>query len=367
MSSHGFLVPDSYVFHGPSDVDMNLSSIFWGFSFAVALFSAIHAGNQSLQTWRRTHSVTAYIAMVWAEWAASIVIGAVAWSFQRQYVKPSCSSSQVPRLQNALLPCHLLAHHFIVQACFWSLQIQLIMQIIINRIAIIMPVRRSVTRLKWGVFLLLLLVNISVLIIWIPAQLQISPRWILINEIWDRCEKVIFAIVDLSLNLRFIFLVRSRLFSYGLEKYVPLFRFNCVMICFSISFDIALIGLISLPSELVYHQFHPVAYLIKLFIEMNMADLIAKVAREPNQNATMRHSQGYTGGYRLSMNRPPVFARPSTAHVSTRKGSVLEVEMAHGMYPSNGRIHVTVETAVTRKSIGSEDDSASQSSLTRWE
>ncbi|KAF5260769.1 hypothetical protein FOXYS1_8577 [Fusarium oxysporum] len=226
MSNHGFLVPDSYVFHVPNDVDMNLSSIFWGFSFAVALFSALHAGSQSLQTWRRKHSVTAYIAMIWAEWAASIVIGAVAWSFQRQYVKP-------------------------------------------------------------------------------------------------------------SFQLFFI------------------------------------TGLMSLPSKLVYAmkirylQFHPVAYLIKLFIEMNMADLIAKVAREPNHNAIGRHSQGYTGRYRLSMNRPPVFARPNMVHVSTRKSSVLEVEAAHDVYPSNEGIHVTVETAVTRKSLDKGDDSTSQSSLTR--
>ena len=98
---------------------------------------------------------------------------------------------------------------------------------------------------------------------------------------------------------------------------------------------------------------------------MNMADLIAKVAREPNHNAIGRHSQGYTGGYRLSMNRPPVFARPNIVHVSTRKSSVLEVEVAHDMYPSNEGIHVTVETAVTRKSLDKGDDSTSQSSLTR--
>ncbi|CAM1504781.1 Fc.00g023720.m01.CDS01 [Cosmosporella sp. VM-42] len=341
MSHHGFLVPDSYVFHVPSDVNMNLSSIFWGFSFAVAVFSALRAGSQSLQTWRRKHRVTAYIAMIWTEWAASIVIGAVAWSFQRQYVRPSFQL-------------------FFVTACFWSLQIQLLMQIIINRIALLMPAPGAATRLKWAVFLLLLLVNISVLVIWIPAQLQISPRWIKINEIWDRCEKVIFAIIDLSLNLRFIFLVRSRLISHGLVKYVPLFRFNCVMICFSISLDIALIGLMSLPSKLVYLQFHPVAYLIKLFIEMNMAELIAKVAREPNRNAPGRHNQIF----QLSANRQSMFAKPNTAHVSIRKASVVEEEMAHSMYP-DGRIHVTVETAVTRKSMDSGDGSTSESSLTR--
>ncbi|KAH6950292.1 hypothetical protein BKA56DRAFT_648808 [Ilyonectria sp. MPI-CAGE-AT-0026] len=347
MSNHGFLVPSSYVFHVPSDVDMNLSSIFWGFSLAVALFCALRAGRQSVQTWRRKHRVTAYIAMIWAEWTASMVIGAIAWCFQRQYIKASFQL-------------------FFITACFWSLQIQLLMQIIINRIAILIPSPREVMRLKWAVFLLLFLVNISVLIIWIPAQLQISPRWIRTNEVWDRCEKVIFCITDLSLNIRFIYLVRSRLISHGLEKYVPLFQFNCVMIFFSISLDITLIGLMSLPSKLIYLQFHPVAYLIKLFIEMNMAELIAKVAQEPSRNATGRHSRGLSGGHMPSVNQTPVYLRPNTGRISLQKASVVEEEEAiHSNGPPCGRIQITVETAVTRKSIETSDDSASQSSLTR--
>lgn len=112
------------------------------------------------------------------------------------------------------------------------------MQIIINRIGILTaPIR--VTKLKWAVFLALLLVNSSVLIIWIPAHLQISPEWIRINEIWDRCEKVIFAFIDLSLNLRFVYLVRSRLVSYGLSKYIPLYKLNLVMVSFSICLDVS--------------------------------------------------------------------------------------------------------------------------------
>lgn len=40
-----------------------------------------------------------------------------------------------------------------------------------------------------------------------------------------------------------------------------------------------LIGLMSLPNQVVYIQFHPIAYMAKLNIEMSMADLIVKTAR----------------------------------------------------------------------------------------
>lgn len=41
---------------------------------------------------------------------------------------------------------------------------------------------------------------------------------------------------------------------------------------------IMLIGLLFLPNSLVYTQFHPVAYMVKLNIEMTMASLIKKIA-----------------------------------------------------------------------------------------
>ncbi|KAJ4181138.1 hypothetical protein NW755_011180 [Fusarium falciforme] len=211
MSSNGFLVPDSYVFHAPNDVDMNCSSIFWGFSFAFVFFAALRAAIQTLDTWRRKRHVTAYLVMIWVGWAVNIVL-----------------------------------------ACFWSLQIQLLTQIIVNRLALLMPNPAAVSRLRWAVFFLILLVNISVMVTWVPAQLQISHKWMRISEIWERCEMAIFSIIDLSLNLRFVQLVRNRMVSHGLNnKYLSLFQFNCGMILASISLDIALIGLMSLPSKLV--------------------------------------------------------------------------------------------------------------------
>ncbi|KAI6081773.1 hypothetical protein F4821DRAFT_248519 [Hypoxylon rubiginosum] len=48
----------------------------------------------------------------------------------------------------------------------------------------------------------------------------------------------------------------------------------------SILMDVMLICLMSLPNPIVFVQFHPVTYLVKLNIEMSMASLITHVARE---------------------------------------------------------------------------------------
>lgn len=47
-----------------------------------------------------------------------------------------------------------------------------------------------------------------------------------------------------------------------------------------------LIGLMSLKNQLVYIQFHPVTYMVKLNIEMSMAAMITKLAREPGTGDT---------------------------------------------------------------------------------
>lgn len=102
-----------------------------------------------------------------------------------------------------------------------------------------MVVPGRATRLKWIVFAIILAVNISVFIIWMPARLQINDQWIWLNNIWDRCEKVIFALVDGALNAYFIYLVRSRLIENGLTKYIPLYRMNLFLIFVSLSLDVS--------------------------------------------------------------------------------------------------------------------------------
>ncbi|KAJ4309601.1 hypothetical protein N0V84_011414 [Fusarium piperis] len=267
MGKYGYLIPDSYVREVPGEVDMNTASIFWGFSLGVAVFSAGKAGKQSWRAWKRARRITAYVVMVWAVWFSSMVLGALAWGFQRQYIDPS------------------FGFYFCV-ALFWALQVQFLLQIIINRLGLLMVVPGRATQLKWLVFGIILAVNISVFIIWMPARLQINDTWIYLNEIWDRCEKVIFALVDGLLNGYFIYLVRSRLIENGLTKYTPLYRVNLVLIFLSLSLDVVLVGLMSMKSSLVYLSFHPVCYLLKLQIEMKMAELITKIVRSSGRHGS---------------------------------------------------------------------------------
>ncbi|KAH7110029.1 hypothetical protein B0J13DRAFT_462626, partial [Dactylonectria estremocensis] len=122
--------------------------------------------------------------------------------------------------------------------------------------------------------------HISVYNIWIPARLQISERYIWINEWWDRVEKVIYLLVDGALNFYFIRIVQQNLVANGLTKYKGLVKFNMCIVGFSLSMDVLIISMMSLHNTFVYIQFHPFAYIVKLKIEMSMADLIGKIARQ---------------------------------------------------------------------------------------
>jgi hypothetical protein len=62
-----------------------------------------------------------------------------------------------------------------------------------------------------------------------------------LNEIWDRTEKSIFAVIDAGLNCYFIYLVRTKLIAAGLAKYESLFRFNVMMVCMSLCLDVGVL------------------------------------------------------------------------------------------------------------------------------
>lgn len=128
---------------------------------------------------------------------------------------------------------------YTVIVILWIFQVHCIMQIIINRIALLATSPATVRRLRWSVFTILVLINISVGIIWIPSRLEVSTRWVDINNVFDRIEKVIFLLVDASLNCYFVHLVRTSLIKYGLTRYKLLYRFNIVMIVLSVSMDVS--------------------------------------------------------------------------------------------------------------------------------
>ncbi|KAF5563707.1 hypothetical protein FNAPI_2546 [Fusarium napiforme] len=270
MTGRGFLVPDNYVDDLPNETDMNIASIAWGLSLGITLFNIAKAIRQTKSAWNRRKRVTSYIALIWAEIISSFILGVMCWFYLRGDIEPSMQ-------------------FFFFIIVWWSTQVQCLIQIIINRVSLLMVVRPNGTKLKWLCFLILLAVNISVFCIWVPARLQISETYIHLNNVWDRCEKVIFAIMDAILNFYFIYVVKQRLVANGLQKYTRLYQMNMFLCAISIALDILLICMMSLPNGFVYIQFHPLVYLLKLHIEMNMADLIGKVVRAGNNDQRNGH------------------------------------------------------------------------------
>ncbi|KAM0200729.1 hypothetical protein ACHAPA_008171 [Fusarium lateritium] len=266
----GFLVPEHFVEQPPTEADMNFASIIWGLSMGVSIFNCGKAVRQTKSTLDRRNRLTMYITFIWLEIISSTVLGIIVWLYLDQLIKPSFE-------------------YFFSIIVFWSLQVQCLIQIITNRVSLLMVVRRNGTILKWTCFGILLAINISVFCVWIPARLQINETYIHVNNIWDRMEKVLFAIMDAALNFYFIWVVKKRLVANGLQKYTRLYHMNMFLVGISIALDILLIGMMSLPNSFVYVQFHPLVYLCKLHIEMNMADLIGKVVRAGNNQADGPH------------------------------------------------------------------------------
>ncbi|KAF5026922.1 hypothetical protein F66182_952 [Fusarium sp. NRRL 66182] len=273
----GWMIPDYYVDDLPNDTDMNIASIAWGLSLGITIFNVGKAVRQTRAAWNRRKKVTSYIALVWVEIISSFLLGVMCWFYLRGTIEPSL-------------------HFFFFIIVWWSTQVQCLIQIIINRVSLLMVVRSNGTKLKWLCFLILLAVNISVFCIWVPARLQINETYIHLNEIWDRCEKVIFAIMDAILNMYFIYVVKQRLVANGLHKYTRLYQMNIFLCGISIALDVLLICMMSLPNGFVYIQFHPLVYLLKLHIEMNMADLIGKVVRASNNDPRDGSSRSRTNG-----------------------------------------------------------------------
>ena len=59
---------------------------------------------------------------------------------------------------------------------WWCIQVQLLLQIIINRIRVIVPDRRRSRMIMIATAVFVTAINISVFNIWIPARLQINHK-----------------------------------------------------------------------------------------------------------------------------------------------------------------------------------------------
>ncbi|KAK2023760.1 hypothetical protein LX32DRAFT_697656 [Colletotrichum zoysiae] len=265
-----YLLSPHFKLEAVSEDDMVIASLAWGFTLGFGWLTVWTAIKQTTAMYKRQGSRiyrNAYIWMIWLEIIVCAIFGIICWLYLRGIIPPS------------------FAFYFSILTT-WALQVQFLLQIIINRCAILLNNPKHSWRLKVGVAVLITAVNVSVYNIWIPARLQISERYIEINEWWDRCEKVIYLIVDGALNIYFVRIVQKNLVTHGLTEYKRLTRFNMFIIGFSLSMDVLIIAMMSLKNTFVYMQFHPLAYMVKLKIEMSMAELIGKVARKRDLGAS---------------------------------------------------------------------------------
>ncbi|UZP36563.1 hypothetical protein NXS19_004379 [Fusarium pseudograminearum] len=253
---------------------IDLASLYYGLFLAVFVFTFAKAISQTRAIWNRTHSFhNAYLYMIWIEAVVNFVFALLTFLYL-----------------NEIIPGDL--GFLLATVILWSIQTQLLPQIIANRVALIMTNRRRARHLKWGLFISIICVNIAVCYIFTVAHLETATfKQKYVNIVFEKAEKSFFLIIDLTLNLYFLYLVRYRLIADGLNKYWRLFNFNSGMVLISTSMDIFLLGFLSLPDPYLYVQFAPLAYIVKLYIELLMANLISKVVRGQS------HSRGGEGWY----------------------------------------------------------------------
>ncbi|KAF2844806.1 hypothetical protein T440DRAFT_547047 [Plenodomus tracheiphilus IPT5] len=253
----GPFISPNYELEAITKADVVIASTVWGLTcinVILAIYLGIHQTKGS-----RSPVRSVYVWMIWLELVVSFCMGLECFLHLMKLIRPS------------------FAFYFTI-LFFWCIQVQLLLQIIINRIRVIVPDRRRSRDIMIATAVFVTIINISVFNIWIPARLQTSKKYHIINEYWDRIEKALYLIVDAGLNWYFLKTVKNNLINNGLTKYNKLVRFNQQIVLVSLLMDVMIIAAMSIPNSFVYIQFHPLAYLVKLNIEMTMANLIKRIA-----------------------------------------------------------------------------------------
>ncbi|OJD33153.1 uncharacterized protein BKCO1_3300088 [Diplodia corticola] len=242
-----------------SQTDIKIACVAAGFTIGFGYLTAWDA-------WKVTSSMrnplrNLFVWMVWSELVVNAAMGIIAWLFLLGYIKSAFGT------------------YFSI-VILWVIEIQFILQIIINRIAIITTDKSLLRKIRITTICFITLINISVFCIFIPGHLGVNDTFVRINNIWDKITKVLIGANDAVLNWFFIVQVKKRLVANGLQKYNRLAAFNTRIALISVGMDFLIIGTMFLKNGAVFLQFHPVAYIVKLKIELSMANLIRHIAQE---------------------------------------------------------------------------------------
>lgn len=228
------LISDHFVLQPVTVNDLQIASLAWGFTIGFGFLTTWNAIWQTVNVYKRygySRLNSPYILMIWLEILVCLIFSIICWLHLNAFIPPRYARL-LPLLftwsANAFKASHstlsFVGSIVYTTLCSfpdqgtvttWALQVQFLLQIIINRVSILLTDRRHAMRLRIGVAVLITAINISVYCIWVPARLQISERYEYINNIWDRCEKIIYLLVDAVLNWYFIHIVRKKLVNQG--------------------------------------------------------------------------------------------------------------------------------------------------------
>ncbi|XP_014562704.1 hypothetical protein COCVIDRAFT_83774 [Bipolaris victoriae FI3] len=280
--------------------DIIIASTVWALTLVNIIIAFFLAVRQTKESRAPLRSI--YIWMIWMEMAVCFVMGLECYLHLLKFISPS------------------FAFYFTI-LFWWCIQVQLLLQIIINRIRVIVPDRNRGRWIMIATATFVTAINISVFNIWIPARLQVNSTYHIANEYWDRIEKGLYLLVDAILNWFFLKTVKENLIKNGLTKYNSLVRFNQKIVIVSLLMDVMIIGAMSIPNSFVYIQFHPLAYMVKLNIEMTMANLIKRIAISTSRKTGMHSmAQEFRSSSELSTGH-----HTGSAYHRTQRASVHEL------------------------------------------
>ncbi|KAK1830438.1 hypothetical protein QBC39DRAFT_383285 [Podospora conica] len=255
----GFLLPPTYTPPPTLPWESALANAILALFLTLAVLLAIHL----VRLCRRRRRVPLYLAFAWLDLAAAIIHASLGWC-----------------VGHGRCPAQPSLWLFLGIILSWSVERHCLAQILANRVGVLLPSgwgRRFKCGVFWGTFVL----TTSVVVVWTPGTMEISPGWVRANEVWDRGEKVCFLAGDVALNGYFVHVVRSELVRRcGLERYARLWRVNVGMVVVTVLLDAAVVGSTWIPDYWIYVQFRPLVHLVKLYIELCNAEFIGKVASE---------------------------------------------------------------------------------------
>lgn len=109
-----------------------------------------------------------------------------------------------------------------------------------------------------------------------------------------------------------------------------------------------------LKNQVVYIQFHPVVYIVKLNIEMSMANLIVRLAQGRTENDASADLDSSTGpsnsqSHRRSRSKQNTF---QSFHLSSAKRGSAKIHSRNDSDDSLGQIHRTTELNVVVEHVG---------------